>query len=135
MPSYSNIFEDLSLSDLILKLHKAIAEVVETIDVLINHNKAINYEEITELRTLIKKRISSGEDIKNDEKILHLLELFSSNKSILELIGEDVDEWMNFIDLIEKNLNNKKLNLSIEEQLSLEKIKKTNFELKKIFRR
>lgn len=134
MPSYSNIFEDLSLNDLILKLHKAIAEVVETIDMLITHNKAISHDEINELRTVIKKRINNGEDIKDNEKILNLLELFSSNKSILELIGEDVDEWMNFIDLIENNLNSKKPNLSIEEQLSLEKIKKANLELKKIFR-
>ncbi len=134
MSQYSNIFEELSLSELISKLHKAITEFTETVDALIEHNKTINYKEINDLRILIKNRIKKGEDIDDNKKILNLLELFSSNKSILELIREDVDEWIDFIEAIEENLNNKELNLSKEEKHDLEKIRKINLELKTILR-
>ncbi|MCL4383075.1 MAG: hypothetical protein M1168_00785 [Candidatus Marsarchaeota archaeon] len=132
--SFSNIFEELSLNELILRLHKLITEFTETLDTLIDHNKTINYKEINELRTLIKTRIRRGEDIEDNKKLLNLLELFSSNKSILELIREDVDEWIDFIEAIDKLVNDKKLNANKEEIEDIEKIKQLNLNLKTILR-
>jgi len=132
--SFSNIFEELSLNELILRLHKLITEFTETLDTLIDHNKTINYKEINELRTLIKTRIRRGEDIEDNKKLLNLLELFSSNKSILELIREDVDEWIDFIEAIDKLVNDKKLILNKEEIEDIEKIKQLNLNLKTILR-
>ena len=80
--SFSNIFEELSLNELILRLHKLITEFTETLDTLIDHNKTINYKEINELRTLIKTRIRRGEDIEDNKKLLNSVSVWTGCKEL-----------------------------------------------------
>ncbi len=136
MPSYinSDLLSGLSINELLSKLHDAIKEFAETIDSLIEHNKSINYKEINELRNMIKSRIKNGENIDDNTKILKILELFSANKSVMELVREDVDEWIEFIDAIEEGIKNRKIDLKGQEGLEFKKIQKMNEELKALMR-
>jgi hypothetical protein len=136
MPSYinSDLLSGLSINELLSKLHDAIKEFAETIDSLIEHNKSVNYKEINELRNMIKSRIKNGENIEDNTKILKILELFSANKSVMELVREDVDEWIEFIDTIEEGIKNSKINLKSQDELEFKKIQKMNEELKALIR-
>ncbi|MCL4380688.1 MAG: hypothetical protein M1331_02985 [Candidatus Marsarchaeota archaeon] len=136
MPSYinSDFLSKLSVNELLSKLHEAIKEFAETIDSLIEHNKSVNYKEINELRNMIKKRIEKGENIDDNTKILKILELFSANKSVMELVREDVDEWLEFIDAIEEGIKNSRLNLKGQDEMDFKKIQMMNAELRTLIR-
>ncbi len=130
----TNFLSELSIPELVSKLHSAIKAFTESLNTLIDHNKTVNYKQINELRNTIKKRIKSGENIEDNTKILNLLELFSTNKLAIELIREDVDEWLDFIETIEKSINDSKINLNDKEIDEFNKIKKINAELKDMLR-
>ena len=52
----------------------------------------------------------------------------------MELVREDVDEWIEFIDAIEEGIKNSKIDLKGQEGLEFKKIQKMNEELKALMR-
>ncbi|MCL5117483.1 MAG: hypothetical protein M1124_01475, partial [Candidatus Marsarchaeota archaeon] len=62
------------------------------------------------------------------------LSIVSANKSVMELVREDVDEWIEFIDAIEEGIKNRKIDLKGQEGLEFKKIQKMNEELKALMR-
>lgn len=107
----------LSLSSLFDKLQTSLMLFVGKIEkVAEEQNKSISLDEIKELRNHISSRLSNNEEIEDNKKILKLLELFSTDKEILEVLREDASNWLRLLDAIEANLVRKSDALSEEEK-------------------
>ena len=67
------------------------------------------------------KRLNSNEDIEENKTLIKVLDLFVTDKSFLRMIKDDSEEWLEFLDVIEKNLNKVGDNLSGEDKREIEK--------------
>lgn len=128
-------FKNLSLSALVSRLHDAIVEFIEDIDQLIEENKQMGYDEIKQLRSHIIARLEKREEEADNKKILNLLDLFTTNKAVIELVKEDSEEWINLIEALEKRLDKPESAITEEEKEDLERIKVLTTEIKAMIRK
>ncbi len=129
-------FERFSLPQLISKLHAALLELVDVMDGAIMRNKEIKSEEINKLRAHISERLKRNEDIEDNKKLIQVLDLFKRNSTIIELVKEDAEDWLDFLDTIEERLKGgHDAELSAEELKDIERIKKLSGGIKKLVRK
>ena len=98
---------NLSINELLGRLRSAILSFTESVDKVIEGNKRITASDITTLRKHVKDRLAKGESPAENAKILELLELFTTDKIVLELVREDAEEWLEFLDEIEHYIKSK----------------------------
>ncbi len=113
----------MSLGDLFTKLHNAIRTFVGDLDVVISRNSEASTEEIYDLRAHITERLREGRDPVENEKLLKLLNLLLTDKTVIELMREDANEWMGFLDAISKHIENGTYRATDEEKKELEEMR------------
>ncbi len=126
--------KNLSFNDLLSKLYRAVIDFVETVDEAIEADKQITLDEIKQLRSTLINRINERRDVAENEKLLKVLNLFATNAAVLELVRDDADEWLKFIDTIEKRINKDK-DVSPEVRDEMEEIKRLTTQIKDTLRR
>lgn len=104
----------LSLNELISVLQDQIVSFSRGIDRLIDKNDEFDTTEIDRLRDHIKARIETGKERAENERLLKLVNLFSDDKKALGLIREDVDEWLEFLDVLDKHISGSSKSLQNE---------------------
>ncbi len=129
--------KSLSISDLFSKLHRMISDFIETIDETIRDNRQIGLDDIKSLRAHITSRLQKNEDIEENKKLLKVLDLFATNKAVMELIRADADDWLDFLEAIKKRLEQKgdESDLTREELQDIEKAKKLTQEIRAMIRK
>ncbi len=129
--------KSLSMGELFSKLHNAIANFVETLDETIEENRQVGADEIRALRGHISERLQRNEEIDDNKKLLKVLDLFASNSAIMELVREDADDWLDFIETIEKRIREKgtEQGLAKEELEDIEKMKALTKQIKAMIRK
>ncbi|MCL4379652.1 MAG: hypothetical protein M1160_03495 [Candidatus Marsarchaeota archaeon] len=127
----------LSLGDLIRRLHNAIMDFVGAIDETIRQDRSVSVQEIRTLRDHIRQRIQANESPEDNKQLLKILDLFSSNSAVIELIREDAEDWLKFLDDIEKSMERRDQSgsLSDYERKELMDIKRLTGEIKAILRK
>ncbi|MGC8652293.1 MAG: hypothetical protein ACP5UH_03530 [Candidatus Micrarchaeia archaeon] len=123
-----------SISTLIGQLHAAILSVTKAARGITKKNDALSIHDIRELRDHITKRLEAKEDIGDNEKLLMLLNLFATDKEVLELVRDETEEWARLLQAIEESLIKKQEGLTKEEKLELEEVIKLTRDIKEMVR-
>jgi transcriptional regulator of heat shock response len=126
---------ELSLDSLFERLHRLMSNLVKDIDSVIEDNKEVGMADVRELREHISTRLNKKEEIKDNEKLLKLLNLFSEDKAVLEIIREDAEEWVDLLDAIEESIRATGLPLTNSEQNEIKEIKRLTAEIKSLIRK
>jgi hypothetical protein len=126
-------FANLSINELLGRLHSAILSFTESVDKVIEGNKRVSASDISMLRKHVKDRLARGESPAENAKILDLLELFTTNKVVLELVREDAEEWLEFLDEIERYIKSKG-GTPPEVREEVQKIRKLTSEIRTLVR-
>ena len=93
-------FSQFSLSKLVGMLHDAISTVSRDLDQIVEGNKEFSLSDVETLREHIEERLKRGEDVKENKQIIKLIDLFLTDKYVLEFIKGDSEEWLSFINAI-----------------------------------
>lgn len=115
--------KNLSINDLMGRLHRSISAASENVGRLTEKNREIPLAEIIELRNHIRHRLGEGEERLENQKLLKLVELFKEDKNALELIKIDLDEWVEFLDALKENLDRGLGSLSKDEVKEIDKLR------------
>ena len=99
-----------SISKLVDMLHEAISKVAMDLDKIVENNNEVSLSEIESLREHIEERLKKGENVNENETILKLIDLFLTDKYVLEFIKGDSNEWLSFITTIKEAMEKGQLN-------------------------
>ncbi len=124
----------ISLGNLLNRLHESIVRFVHNVEEIVHENNNIKLAEIEQLREHIEERIKKGEDVADNERTLKIIELFLTDKYVMEFIKEDAGEWLDFINTLEHHLSEKKA-VSGEDKESIDEISKNIVKLQEILRK
>ena len=128
---------NLSLGELLSKLHSAILDFVETIDETIEHDRGVSASDIRQLRDHIASKIEKKEDVADNQKLLKVLDLFATNSAVIELVREDAEDWLRFLDSIEKGIEQKggTTELKKEEIKEINDIRELTSQIRELIRK
>jgi hypothetical protein len=92
----------LSLGNLMEMLHNAITKAAHELERIVEVNSSEGVSEVEELRDHIEGRLKNETepDTKYDKETLKIIDLFLTDKYVLEFIKEDSEEWIDFINAI-----------------------------------
>ncbi len=133
----ANDLIELSLGNLIRRLHNAIVDFIGAVDETIRRDRSVSVDEIRTLREHIRQKLQRNDEIEDNMQLLKVLDLFSSNSAVIELIREDAEDWLKFLDDIEKSMEHKGKggNLSDDERKELADIRRLTGEIKVMLRK
>jgi hypothetical protein len=134
MPMAKNLQES-SLAVLFENLHNLMINLVRDVDSVIEDNKGVSIDDVRELRDHISHRLSKNEEIADNGKLLKVLNLFSEDKAVIEIIREDAEEWIDLLDSIEGNIRGSGGSLTKKEQEEIRQINKLTKEIKGLIRK
>ena len=128
-------FTNLTLDSLLGKLHSALVNFARDVEEMIEENKALTVEDIRELRRNIQQRLDRNEEITDNRKLLAMLDLFATDKAVLEIIREDAEDWIKLLEDIEDNIKGKAGKLTPDERAEMKEISKLTSNIKELIRR
>lgn len=129
-----NDLKESSLDSLFGKLHGLMVNLVRDVDSVIEDNKEMSMDSIRGLRDHINYKLSKKEEIADNEKLLKLLNLFSEDKAVIEIIREDSEEWVKLLEAIEKGLSSNGA-VTAREKKEIKEIKRLTGEIKQLIRK
>ncbi|MDE1871423.1 MAG: hypothetical protein KGI06_04265 [Candidatus Micrarchaeota archaeon] len=127
-------FKDLPLDALFSKLHGLMVNLVNDIDSVIEDNKEIGMDAIKELRDEISGRPEGSDGAKDSDRLLKILNLFSEDKAVIEIIREDAEEWLELLDAIENSIKSQGATLTPDDLQEINAIKQLKTEVKHLVR-
>lgn len=130
-----NDMNELSLDHLFSKLHRLMKNLVTDVDSVIEDNKEMSMESVRELRESINSKLGRKEEIQDNQRLLKLLNLFSEDKAVIEIIREDADEWVKLLESIEGSITEKGGNLTPREKNEVKEINRLTSEIKSLIRK
>ena len=131
----SNDLRNLSLDNLFGKLHGLMVNLVKDVDSVLEDNKEVGMGSVKELREHITAKLSKNEEIQDNDKLLKLLNLFSEDRAVLEIIREDAEEWVQLLNAIEENIKGSGATLTKKEQEEIHEINRLTSEIKTLIRK
>ncbi|MGC8479777.1 MAG: hypothetical protein ACP5M9_03890 [Candidatus Micrarchaeia archaeon] len=128
-------FEKLSLNDLIKRFYDSIKSFARSMEKVTEINKTVNYGEIKELKEHITKRLDSGENLEDNKKLISALDLLSKDQSILNIIKDDAEDWIDMLEAIERSIAEPGKKLDKKEMSEVKKIEELSGSIKKFLRK
>ena len=119
----TNDMRSLSLGELLSKLHSAVRQFVSDLDAVIERNMRVSTDDIRSLRASITERLRAGKDEVENRKLLEVLDLLSMDKTVIGLMKDDVEEWLEFIDAVESHIASGEYRASGEEKEELARMR------------
>jgi ElaB/YqjD/DUF883 family membrane-anchored ribosome-binding protein len=116
------LLSSLTLGDLLGRLHSSISSLIQNLDKVMEIDKAVGSSEISTLRDHITKRMSTGEEELDNKKLLVVLNLLAVNENAVEVMKQEAEEWLEFIDTIERKLGDKNA-LTADEKKEMAQIR------------
>ncbi|MDE1873893.1 MAG: hypothetical protein KGI04_02115 [Candidatus Micrarchaeota archaeon] len=124
--------EDDASTDALLKtLHQMLEEFAKSITSAVETNKQVSVEDILEMREKLKKQLSGKAGSPQTQNLVKMLNLLSSDQTILELVSNDAEEWLELVDIIEDHLKTREP-LNDQEMKELKTIKELSAEIRSI---
>lgn len=128
--------KDLSLDSLFARLHQLMSNLVSDIDGVLEDNKEMGMNDIRALREHINYRLGKREEVSDNQKILRLLNLFSEDKAVIEIIREDAEEWLELLEAIESNIvGDGSKRLTARERTEVKEINRLTGQIKQLIRK
>lgn len=125
----------ITIDSLIGKLHSMLANFASDIEDMIEENEAVTVDDIRTLREKIQERLDRNEEITDNQKLLTMLDLFATDKAVLEIIREDADEWIQLLESIENNIKGGSGEITPKEEEEIKQIGKLTSEIKTLIRK
>lgn len=119
----TNDMRSLSLGELLSKLHSAVRQFVSDLDAVIERNMRVSTDDIRSLRASITERLRAGKDEVENRKLLEVLDLLSMDKTVIGLMKDDAEEWLEFIDAVESHIASGEYKASGEEKEELARMR------------
>ena len=129
-----NDLKDSTLDSLFGKLHGLMVNLVKDVDSVLEDNKEVSMDGIRTLRDHINYKLGKKEEIQDNERLLKVLNLFSEDKAVIEIIREDSEEWVKLLDAIEDGLE-KGGAMTSREQNEIKQIRRLTGEIKQLIRK
>jgi hypothetical protein len=127
--------KNLSINDLFTRLHRALTELFNDASSLVEANNSVKSDNIRTLRSSIIARLANNENIKENENLLKVLDLFVTDKSFIQLVKEDSKEWLEFLEAIEKNLKSIEKDVNPKDRREIERINSSIEKAKSMLRK
>ncbi len=125
----------LSLNELIKKLYDSVKNFARSMERITEMNNKVTHSEIMELKEHITNRLNNGEEVEDNKKLIELLEVLSKDQSIIQIIKDDAEEWVELLDAIEKNIKSEYRELSEKEEKELKQINDMTTSIKEFLRK
>ena len=119
----TNDMRSLSLGELLSKLHSAVRQFVSDLDAVIERNMRVSTDDIRSLRAGVTERLRAGKDEVENRKLLEVLDLLSMDKTVIGLMKDDAEEWLEFIDAVESHIASGEYKASGEEKEELARMR------------
>ncbi|MCL5007053.1 MAG: hypothetical protein M1164_00010 [Candidatus Marsarchaeota archaeon] len=100
----AEMLSKLKLGELFQKLKIGLEDLVKESKNMSETNRSIAMSDIGAIRNRIVKKIGRKEDVKENQEILKVLDLFSDDRIFIDVIREESEEWLKFLDSIEKSV-------------------------------
>ncbi len=100
----AEMLSKLKLGELLQKLKIGLEDLVKESRNMSEVNRGVAMSDIGAIRNHIVKKISRKEDVKENQEILKVLDLFSDDRIFIDVIREESEEWLKFLDSIEKSV-------------------------------
>ena len=100
----AEMLSKLKLGELFQKLKAGLEDLVKESKNMSETNRSVAMSDIGAIRNHIVKKISRKEDVKENQQMLKVLELFSDDRIFIDVIREESEEWLKFLDSIEKSV-------------------------------
>ncbi len=123
----------LSINDLIKRLHESLSGFITGMESVIGMNQEAPPSEIADLRDHITERLKNGEEITDNKRLIGLLDLLSKDQAVLGLVKEDAKDWLDIIETIENQMESRRP-LSSAETRQIKRIRTMSSELKTLIR-
>ena len=100
----AEMLSKLRLGELFQKLKAGLEYLVKESKNMSEANRSVAMSDVGAIRNHIMKKINRREDVKENQEILKVLELFSDDRIFIDVIREESEEWLKFLDSIEKSV-------------------------------
>jgi hypothetical protein len=125
--------KELSVNDLVRRLHESLNGFLSGMESVIGMNKEAPPDVIRELRDHLSERLRGGEEITDNKRLIGLLDILSKDQMVLELVRDDAKDWLDILDVVEKQMSLKRP-LSQDEMNEIKKIRQMSSDLKTMIR-
>ncbi len=95
----------LSIGSLLDMLHSAITKAAHELERMTKINQGVSTKDVEELREHIEARLEKETDKRYDEQTLKVLDLFLTDKYVIEFIKENSEEWLDFIGAMRNSIH------------------------------
>lgn len=133
--SIADGIKSLTLDGLLERLHAALKGFAKDMDEVIGENESVSSDDLSELREHIRQRLDRNEEITDNEKLLKLLNLFATDREVLEIVREDAEEWIALLESIEERIKSSPGKPTQEEESDLAEIRRLSGEIKALIRK
>ncbi len=124
----------MSVNEIIKKLYNSVKSFVKGMESVVGINDKYNKDEIDELKTHLTEKLNRGEEVTDNSKLIDLLEILSKDQTVMHIIKDDAEEWLEMLEAIESSINSKK-ELSPEEKKEVKQINKMTMSIKDFLRK
>jgi ElaB/YqjD/DUF883 family membrane-anchored ribosome-binding protein len=131
----SDGLKKFSLDELVGKLLGALTQFAKDMEEVVGENKAFSFGDIQDLRRNIQQRLNNKEEIRDNTRLLAMLDLFATDKAVLEIIREDAEGWIELLEGIEENIKGGPGGITPQEQKEITQIKELTAEIKDLIRK
>ena len=135
MVKISDGLKKFSLDELVGKLLGALTQFAKDMEEVVGENKAFSFGDIQDLRRNIQQRLNNKEEIRDNTRLLAMLDLFATDKAVLEIIREDAEGWIELLEGIEENIKGGPGGITPQEQKEITQIKELTAEIKDLIRK
>lgn len=94
-----------TIEGLFSRLHRGLVALSAEASKLTSMNSSVNAREVREAREEIISKLSNNEGFQETRTLLKVLDLFSKDSAFIELVRDESEEWLEFLDTIEKSLD------------------------------
>ncbi len=126
--------KNLSVNDIIKKLYESVKSFAKGMESVVGMNDKVGRGEINELKSHLTEKLNKGDEVTDNSKLIQLLDILSKDQSIMHVIKDDAEDWLEMLEAIENNIKNKG-ELNMQEKKEVKQINKMTSSIKDFLRK
>lgn len=126
--------KNLSVNDIIKKLYESVKSFAKGMESVVGMNDEVGRGEINELKSHLTEKLNKGDEVTDNSKLIQLLDILSKDQSIMHVIKDDAEDWLEMLEAIENNIKNKG-ELNMQEKKEVKQINKMTSSIKDFLRK
>jgi hypothetical protein len=122
------------VNDIIKKLYESVKSFAKGMESVVGMNDEVGRGEINELKSHLTEKLNKGDEVTDNSKLIQLLDILSKDQSIMHVIKDDAEDWLEMLEAIENNIKNKG-ELNMQEKKEVKQINKMTSSIKDFLRK